>query len=322
MKKWFVAALLVIMTIPLTSCVSARRTLDTYNTIGSISLSDDRFLTKEERREMEDLRDRREAAYQKKDVNELIWIRNEWEEFKAPRQMVLDRYEAVKSGLFTTSELELLTKQEKESYNARQAAVKDAYEAADLEKINQELDDLYGFYDYRKQVFDLYAGIDQSPVSDNLRKFVPSDDLSTYDRLKKDTEKALKNRDSTTMAQLKNDWSDFRSVLKKDIADAQDQYLRDAMAGADFAGALFTLLSFGTIRESTELQGHTIIYSVQYMSTADDKQISKDLDNYLASMSSYFESYVKNLKKDVSDARIRVEYKNRNGRVVSSREFQ
>ena len=43
-----------------------------------------------------------------------------------------------------------------------------------LEKINREMDDLYAFYDYRNQVFDMYAEIDQSPVSDNLSIVIPA----------------------------------------------------------------------------------------------------------------------------------------------------
>ncbi len=322
MRKWLILMICAVFALSLTSCTSARRTLDAYNDIGSITLSDDRFLTEEEQHAIEKLRDRREEAYRNKDVDELVRIKGEWESMKAPMQAIIDRYAAVNAGLFTKEQEGLLTDQEKKTYDSGMKAVRAAYEAGDRETLKQEMDELGAFCDNLKKVFEVYARIDRSPVPDNLRKFTPEKDLADYERLSEDTDRAFLERDAEAMSALESEWSAFRRTLEKDIADAQEAYLQDAVSGLDFGGSMVTLFSLGTIQQTTELQGHTIVICVKYMYDIDDEKASADLNSYLSTYSSYLQSIVDDFQKDISDVRLRVEYLNKNGSVVASKEFQ
>ena len=321
MKKLLVLTICILLALSLSSCNSAKKTLDAYNEIGSMTLSDSRFLTEEEREAIRDLREEREKAYRDRDVERLVQIKSEWQEMKAPLQAIFDRYAAADRGLFTDAEIKLLTEKEKKSAEIMTQEIRSAFEAGDRETLVQKLDEIEAFSDGLKQVFSNYERCSSAPLSDNEKKWAPAADTKTYDELKERTEKALKNRDAEEMEKLASEWSRFRETLRKDISDAQDAYLHEAVNGIDFGGSMITLFSLGTLEGSAELQGHTIVIWFKYNVDVDEKKVSSDLDSYLSSYGSYLQTYTNNLKADISDVRLRVEYRSKSGSVLASKEY-
>ena len=297
---------------------------EAYNAMGDMTLKDESILTTEERQTLSDMRSSREQMLQKQDVEGLESLNAQWESFRAPFDQFTSQYESIMDNSFTSNEKSLLTAEETQTADALQAQIISAYQGRDSTALQAAGDQWDMFSSNIREVFQIYNDIDQTPFSNKEQNLMTQDQRDRMKSLQTETETALVQRDSSGLSRLQSDWNSYTSGTKQSIEQAKEKLLSDWVDGADFGASLGNLFSLGTTTSSTTINGHTITITTQYNTDQglSDNDIKTAMDSYLNMTSSVFQSGVDYLHEYVDDVVIRIEYKNKNGNVVSSKEFK
>lgn len=322
MKKITAIFVVLLTTVMFVGCGASSKAQEAYNALGAMTISDENILTSEETAKYASLKETRESALEAKDVDTLVSLKSEWEDFSIPINDFVEEYKTIENSFFTTSEKKLLTEQEIAECDMYETEIKSAYQ----NRSETELQDLYEqwseYSENIRAVLEAYNSIDQSPFSSKDLSFLSSEDSSKMDSLVLRTETALSERDASAIISLKSEWSTFVTSTQKSIEDAKEEMLSDWVESANVTSSLFNLFTLGTTTSSTSINGHKITYTTQYNYDTSDSDIKSSLDSYLSFTSTIFESGVSQLKQFVDDVCIRIEYKNKNGVIISYKEFR
>ncbi len=102
---------------------------------------------------------------------------------------------------------------------------------------------------------------------------------------------------------------------------SEEEILNNWVDTAGEALLFFDMLSLGMTTSTVRVEGHKIIYTTQYNVDVPKKEIKEGLETYLDSAGPMFRSGVDELKPYINDIRIRVEYRDYNGKVICDEEF-
>ncbi len=304
--------------------IRSSRAQKVYDEIGTIGFSDESILTAEEQDTLYDLRAEKESAYQKKDVRALRGVQEEWDEFRAPLEDLIDTYVNAKWDFFDEAGKAMLTEEERMQCETLEEAVESAYQARDKEALDAACAEWEEFCTPIRNVMNIYQEISQYTYSEAEMSLLSEETLMRMQELQGDTESAFAERDEEWMNTLVDEWSTFRSETEYELEEARNRLLQNWVDDANATGAFTDLFSFGLTNTSSWVEGHTIVVSTQYTTDLgiSDRDIADSLDNYLSMMSGTFQSGADYLRQYIEDVCIRVEYKNADGEVVSSREFR
>ena len=324
MKKILIFILSGVLVISLTACGNGKKAQEAYDAIGNLSFSDETILTDEEKATLESLKSDREQALSDKDVEKLNSIKSEWESFSEPIKNYIDKYEIAEEMFFSDDERALLTDEELSRYDSLKNGIDIAYKGRNEAELDEAIAEFDSSFGELLEIIETYNSIDQNIISEKEKSLLSDDVISEYENLKERTETALSERDLSLLKSLKSEWYSYSGDLDDKIEQAKEDILNDWVSSANVTSTLTTLFSLGTVSQSTSISGHTITYTTQYNTdlNSSDDQIKSAMDSYLSLTSSVFQSGVNYLKEYINDACIRVEYKNKNGSVVSYKEFR
>lgn len=323
MKKFLVLSLCLICILSMTACGKGQKAQELYNAIGSISFSDESILTNDELSKLQTMRDQREQYLKDKDIDGLTALQGEWASFRQPIDSYIKQYQSACGTFFKEADKALLTNDELQSCQSMEASISEAYQGRDSNALSQAISEWDSYSNNLREVINTYNDIDQSPFAGSADKDLLSrETLTKMADLSTATESALVDRDAAALKSLKSEWYTFTSNAKSEIEAAKEKLLNDWVSGANVSNSLTNLFSLGTITSSTSINGHKITYTTQYNYDVDTSEVKKAMDSYLSWTSSVFESGVKSLKTYIDDVCIRVEYKDKNGSVISYKEFK
>lgn len=306
----------------LSGCGKSAKAQEAYDAIGSMSFSDESILTAEESQRLSEMREARETALQDKDIDDLEALKNEWDAFRSPIDSFISQYETIKKSYFTDSEKSMLTSSELEECTALEKQVKAAYESRNETELQSSGAAWEAYCKPLREVFDAYKDIEPASFSETDLSLMAGEDREELQQLTTRTEDALNSRNTSELRALNGEWSSFTARASANIEQAKEKLLNDFVAGANFTSSLANLFSFGTMTSSTAVDGHRITITTQYNTDmVSDDGIKSEMDSYLSMMSSTLQSGVDSLKAYIDDVCIRVEYKNRDGKVISFKEF-
>ena len=329
MKAFRKAAALILaiaMICGITACggPSEAEVSQAYGAIGEIKLSDESILTDAEKAQMKEWNDKKETAYKDKDIKTLEAIKTEWEAFKAPIESYIDSFESqVRSTYLSASEESLLTQEELANINELKNAAEEAYLKRDEAALDKASEAYISATSEIRSIVRIYRKIkDGKYFSDTEFALLSSEDRETFQNIMNAAENGFANRDLASLEQAEREIDAFSSEAGQKIEAAKEQLLQNWVDTSNSLLSVTDALSLGSTTSRTSISGHTITVSVQYNNDYKDSQIADALDAYLRTTSYLFEQGVNYLKQYIDDVCIRVEYLNKNGSVVSSKDFR
>ena len=322
MKKMLFAMITTAMILSLSACGS-KKAQSAYDAIGSMFFSDESILTADEQARFRDMKLRREDALEKKDTGALEALKSEWEAFSAPIQEVIRLYQEAKDEFFTDEEKDDLTDEERSTAEDLEGKIRDLYQKRD-EAGMKDMIRMYRKYGQPiRDIIRTYKNVDFSAFSSSDRNLMDEEEKTEMQDIFDHAREALEHRDLSELESLGRVWSGFVSDTKDEIENTKSDILNQWLDSANLTSSLTNLLSLGTTTTSTGIHGHTITITTQYtaQANASDEQIKNALESYLGLTSYVFQSGVEYLQQYVDDVCIRVEYRNADGNLVASRDF-
>lgn len=322
-KKLLTLSLCFFCIVSMTACGNGQKAQELYDAIGSISFSDESILSSDELSKLETLREQKEQYLEEKDVDGLTSLQEEWTAFRQPIDDYIEQYQTACDTFFTETDKALLTGEELQACQELETNITEAYKNRDNDALSNSIEEWVNYSGDLREVINTYNDIDQTPFDGSAdRNLLSSETLAEMDSLSKATESALAERDVAALKSLKSEWYTFTENVKNEIESAKVKMLNDWVDGANVTSTLTNLFSLGTITSSTSIDGHKITYTTQYNYDVDESEIKSALDSYLSWTSSVFEGGISSLKTYIDDVCIRVEYKDKNGNVISYKEFK
>lgn len=323
MKKLLTLSVCLFCIISITACGNGQKAQELYDAIGSISFSDESILNSDELSKLETMREQKEQYLKDKDIDGLTTLQEEWSSFRQPIDDYIEQYQEASNNFFSGTDEALLTDDELQVCKEMEEKITDAYQSRDKDALSKSIDEWNSFSGELREVINTYNEIDQSPFDGEADKnLLSSETLDEMENLSAATEDALTTRDVAALKSLKSEWYTFTENANIEIETAKENLLKDWVDNANVANSLTNLFSLGTITSSTSIDGHTVTYTTQYNYDVDESEIKSALDSYLSWTSSIFEGGISSLKPYIEDVCIRVEYKDKNGNVISYKEFQ
>jgi len=169
-----------------------------------------------------------------------------------------------------------------------------------------------------------------------------SSELVTYRELQEQKESAYAAKDVDRLKNVKTEWVSFRAAVQARIDEIEAEKLRAAeeaerkaeeeaqaaidkvIKDAQNAAETMTSFSFGMMDMSITSRDHTIIFTYQYNIDIGSKEDTKASIELSMSLLSYvFETAVQALKEaGITSASVIVEFKDKTGSVIYSKEFK
>lgn len=322
MKKLLTLSLCLFCIISITACGNGQKAQELYDAIGSISFSDESILNSDELSKLETMREQKEQYFKDKDVDGLTTLQEEWSSFRQPIDDYIEQYQMASSTFFSGTDEALLTDDELQACKEMEEKITDAYQSRDNDVLSKSIDEWNSYSDELREVINTYNEINQSPFDGTADKdLLSSETLDEMENLSAATENALTHRDVAALKSLKSEWYTFTENANTEIETAKENLLKDWVDNANVTNSFTNLFSLGTVTSSTSIDGHKVTYTTQYNYDIDESEVKSAMDSYLSWTSSVFESGISSLKTYVDDVCIRVEYKDKNGNVISYKEF-
>ena len=289
-----------------------------------MTFNDNSILTDEESAKLASMKEAREQGLAKKDVDALNALKEEWEAFSAPINDFIECYNKIESSFFTSEYKDMLSDDELSQVKRFENEIKTAYQNRDEEALQTAGAEWEAYSENLKDVLDTYNSINQYPFTEGEESLLSDSDWEEIDSLQYRTDEALSDRDAEELHALKDEWNEYTSEIKENIEEKKREIMVQWSQTLDQGSSFANLLTMGTMRTSSSIEGHQIIIVTQYttdMGISDDN-IRASLESYLAMTSSVFQSGLDYLKTYIDDVSIRIEYRNVKGDVVSYKEFR
>ena len=191
-----------------------------------------------------------------------------------------------------------------------------------------------------KELEAVYSQIRNMSFSDE--SVLTDDDFQRLNELNQQKERAYQEKDIDMLREIKEQWDIFRAPIqaqideiiaeKRRIAEEEarkaeeaaqkaiDEIVTESQAAAD----MLTAFSFGTMDLSITSKNHTIVYSYQYnIDIGDADSMKSGLELSTSLLSSTFQACVESMKAaEITNASVIVEYKEKTGSIIFSKEFK
>lgn len=316
MKKKILCVISIVAMLSLSAC-GTKDAWEAFDDLGHISFSDENVLTEEEAKKLKDFKTRRAEAIRDMDTDALEELKEEWTDFKAPIDKLIDEHKAIESTYFSEEQEKRLTPQEKNTEKEVKEAVEQAYKDHDIDKLGQLKTEWDKFSSPIKEVLQTYDGINQSPFEKGESELLSADSKNKINSAKENLDIAMKSRKVENMEKAKERWDTVVSESQGEIDREKDALVLKVANGSNLGGTLGSALSFGTVKSKTSVSGHSITMTAEYNSYfySDDK-IKQQAELYKSYGLGLVKTALKNLKYYVPDASITIQFKNSDGNVI------
>ena len=200
---------------------------------------------------------------------------------------------------------------------------------------------------FKKEVDGVYSQVGVISFSDE--SVLTTDEKSRFIELKQLKDNAYENQDIPALQQIKSDWDEFRTPIQtrineieeekrriaeeearkaeeeaRRVEEAAQETIQDIVTEAKKAADVLTAFSFGTLKLDITSKGHAIVYSYQYtIDVGSPDSVKSGLEVSTGLLASTFSASVETLKEaGISSPTVIVEYKDKGGSVIYSREFK
>jgi len=198
-----------------------------------------------------------------------------------------------------------------------------------------------------KEVDNAYNLVGSISFSDE--SILTTDEVNRFSELKKLKENAYEDQDINTLQQIKSDWDEFKAPIQTRINEIEEEKRRIAeeearkaeeearrveeaaqetiqgiVTEAKKAADVLTAFSFGTLKLDIVSRGHSIVYSYQYtIDVGSPDSVKSGLEVSTGLLASTFNASVEALKEaGISSPTVIVEYKDKGGSIIYSKEFK
>jgi hypothetical protein len=190
-----------------------------------------------------------------------------------------------------------------------------------------------------KEVEKAYSEIGSMWFSDE--SILTADELACFNAIKQSKEEAYRDRNIPALQTVKADWVEFKAPIQarideieaekrraaeeeaRRIEEEAQEHINRIVGEAKAASDMLTLFSFGTMELSIASRNHSIVYSYKYgIDVGNTDSVKSGLELSTDLMCSVFQALVKDLKEaGVSSPSVIVEYKDKSGNMIYSKEF-